>query len=49
MTVEVRNQVIRVTRSGRGGGFTTIETVVVVLVLGLLAAVLPAYLVSKGM
>jgi prepilin-type N-terminal cleavage/methylation domain-containing protein len=49
MTVEARNQVIRIMRTGRGGGFTMIETVVVVLVLGVLAAVLPAYLVSKGM
>jgi MSHA pilin protein MshC len=40
MTVEARNQVIRIMRTGRGGGFTMIEMVVVILILGLLAAVL---------
>ncbi len=39
MTSEFRNQVIRIIGSGRGGGFTIIELVTVIAIMGLLAAV----------
>ena len=40
MTLEFRNRAIAVMKSGRGRGFTLIEMVVVIAILGLLAAVI---------
>lgn len=40
MTLEFRNRTIPATKSGRGSGFTIVELVVIISILGLLAAVL---------
>jgi MSHA pilin protein MshC len=45
MTVEVRNQVVRVLKSGRG--FTIVEMVVIIAILGLLAAVIGPRFVGR--
>jgi len=47
MTAKVRNQGIRILRSGRGGGFTIVEMVIVIAVLGLLAAVVGPRFVGR--
>ena len=47
MTAEFRNQVIRVMRSGRGGGFTIVELVITIAILGLLAAVIGPRFVGR--
>ena len=47
MTVEVRNQVIRVMRSGRRLGFTIVELVITITILGLLAAVIGPRFVGR--
>lgn len=40
MAAKIRNQMIRLVRSGRSRGFTIVEMVVTIAILGLLAAVL---------
>jgi MSHA pilin protein MshC len=40
MTAEIRTQVIRVMKSGHGRGFTIVELVVIISILGLMAAVI---------
>ena len=47
MTTEFRDQEIRIIRSGRGGGFTIVEMVIVIAVLGLLAAVVGPRFVGR--
>jgi MSHA pilin protein MshC len=47
MTAEFGNQVIRVIRSGRGRGFTMVEVVVVIVIVGLMAAVLVPRFVGR--
>jgi len=47
MTLEFRNRAIAVMKSGRGRGFTLIEMVVVIAILGLLAAVIGPRFVGR--
>ena len=44
MTAVLRNEVPPLLKSGRGRGFTMVEMVVVIAIMGLLVAVLPVYL-----
>jgi len=47
MTAELGNQAIRVVDSGRGRGFTLVELVVTISILGLMAAVLAPRFVGR--
>jgi len=47
MTAEFGNPVIRVMRSGRGRGFTMVEMVVVIVIVGLMAAVIGPRFVGR--